>query len=101
MFGLGTGRSATNGSACIVDQDIKTTQGCQCLLDEVFCLCRVGQVRGEKSGPAAQGTDLLGYRWSRRGLSKLRSCTLVHVVNDHIGTDLGQMQGVMATQSAA
>src|SRR5947209_17885396 len=101
IIGIRPGSSAPNVSTGIVDQDIKMTQGCQRLRHEVLCLCRVGQVGGEKRGAATQGTDLLGHRWSRRSLSKLRRCALVHVVNDHIGSCLSQVQGVIATQSPA
>ena len=101
IIGVGPGSAAANVPTSIVDQDIKMTQCCQHLLHEVFRLCRVSQVGAEKSGAATQSTDLLCHRWSRRGLSELRRCALVHVVNNHISTRPGQMQGIMATQSAA
>src|SRR5258708_39341119 len=93
--------TSTNISAGVINEYVNMTAYFQSLAHGFFSVHRIGQISGKKGGPMAMSTNLLYHRWSGRCFYELRRSALVHIVNDHISTGPGKVQGIMTTQPPA
>jgi hypothetical protein len=71
-----------------------------CLAHQLFSLCRLAQIGGEKSRATTECAHLFGHSRSRSGLTEGRCRARVYIMNDDIGSRLHEVQGVVTPQPA-